>query len=219
MALQETSRAAISRTKNRNQRNNRGFTLLEILLVMGLIAFVITMGVRKLQNPNTALKQAVKQIATISRELHVRSKLSGVTFRLAFEMNAKKPDRLWVEASTQKITFPSEKELKEKASGRIKDPDKEPKSPFSIDKRVGSGGIRELPPNLKIKRIEYAQQENPVSGGMGYVHFLPEGIIEEAAIHIATEDDKLKWTIAIHPLTGRVDLLNGDMNLKEMREQ
>ncbi|OQW52837.1 MAG: hypothetical protein A4S09_08310 [Proteobacteria bacterium SG_bin7] len=208
---------AIKPTKN-NGRNSRGFTLIEILIVMGLIAFIILMGVRKLQNPNTTLKQAVKQIATMSRELHVRSKLSGVTFRLAFEMNGKKSaDRVWVEASTQKITFPSEKELKEKRDRRS-DPEKD-KSLFSIDKRIGSHGVRELPSNLKIRRIEYAQLENAVSGGMGYVHYLPEGVVEEAAIHIATEDDALKWTIAIHPLTGRVDLVNGDVPLKEFKEQ
>lgn len=217
MAARKTSRVAIKPTKN-NKRNNSGFTLVEILLVMGLIAFIIVVGVRKLQSPNTTIKQAVKQISLISRELHVRSKLSGVTFRLAFEMNGKKSaDRLWVEASTQKTTFPSEKDLKEKRDKRP-DPEKD-KSPFSIDKRIGSHGIKELPSNLKIRRVEYTQLENAVSGGMAYVHYLPEGIVEEAAIHIATEDDALQWTIAIHPLTGRVDLVNGDVPLKEFKEQ
>ncbi len=214
MALQKTSRVKINPTN----KYSAGFTLLEILLVMGFIGIIISMGATKLQNPNTALKQSVKQIATISRELHVRAKLSGVTYRLAFEMNGKKPDRMWVEASTQKVTFPSEKELKDRDSRR-RDPDKEPKSPFTIDKRVGSGGVKELPAKLKIRRIEYAQQEEPISSGMAYVHYLPEGIVEEAAIHIATEDESLKWTVGIHPLTGRIDLLPGDVSLKEIREQ
>ncbi len=215
MALQKTSRVATHLTRS---KNSFGFTLLEILLVMGIIAVILVMGVRKLQSPNTKLKSAVKHIATISRELHVRSKLSGTTFRLVFEMNGKKPDRMWVEASTQKVTFPSEKELKEKKDRRV-DPDKEPKSPFAIDKRVSGGGITELPSALKIRRIEYAQLENPISGGLAYVHYLPEGVVEEAAIHVATENDGLKWTIAIHPLTGRVDMVNGDISLKEFREQ
>lgn len=185
---------------------------------MGLISFIIMMGVRKLENPNATIRQAVKKIATTSRELHIRSKLSGITFRLVIEMNGKKPDKMWVEASTQKVTFPTEKELKEKSTSRL-DEDKQPKSPFSIDKRVSGGGPRELPSNVKIKRVEYAQREEPISGGLAYVHYLPEGIVEEAAIHIATEDGSLKWTVAIHPLTGRVDLLDGDISLKEIREQ
>lgn len=209
--------ALIKTSRTRNSNNSLGFTLIEILVVMIIIAFIVTLGARKLQSPNTTIKKAVRQIATVTRELHVRSKLSGITFRLALEMNGKKPDKIWVEASTKKITLPTEKDLKEQQNARRSD--KKEESPFALDKRIGTGGIRELPSAIKIKRVEYASENRTLTEGTAYIHFLPEGIVEEAVVHLATEDDSMKWTLAVHPITGKVDLLAGDIPLKEIRDQ
>ncbi len=222
MELIETSQTRKPKSKSTptyRLKNLSGFTLMEIMVVFIIIGFLMAFGAKKLRSPNVDLKKAVRDLAGVSRELHTRAKITGVTFRLALEMNEKKLHRIWVESSTSKILFPSEAELKEKARGRDKDKDgKEKKNPFTIDKRSFSNGQKELPAFLKIKKVEYANRDEVVTEGIAYIHFLPEGLVEEAAIHLATVDDQIKWTIAIEPITGKVDVFTNEIALKDIRE-
>ena len=75
-----------------------------------------------------------------------------------------------------------------------------------------------MPNGFEITKVEYARGEEVIDSGMAYVHFLPEGLVEETAIHLSA-DDKLKWTIAIHPVTGRVDIYTSEISLKEIKAQ
>ncbi len=176
---------------------------------------MVVIAAQKLRSPNQDMKKVVRDFAALSRSLHNRAKLQNVTFRLAMELNEKDPDVIWVEMSNSKVLF----ETKKKEKGLFDDDEAEAKkSPFSIDKRAVRGGKQEMPKAFEITKVEYTRNEEVIESGMAYVHFLPEGLVEETAIHLSA-GDKLKWTIVIHPVTGRVDIYTSDISLKEIRAQ
>ena len=60
---------------------------------------------------------------------------------------------------------------------------------------------------------------DPITTGKAFIHYMPQGLVEESAIHLKS-DSGGKWTIAIHPLTGKAELISGDsMSLKDMSKQ
>ena len=77
---------------------------------------------------------------------------------------------------------------------------------------------QELPPGMIFQRVELASQKEPVTDGIVYIYFLPEGFVNESAIHLHF-GEKQHWTIAIHPLTGRADIFHEDVSLDELRQQ
>ncbi|MDZ4662316.1 MAG: type II secretion system protein [Pseudomonadota bacterium] len=200
--------------RKRQRKNRSGFTLIEVLVVLAIIGFMVVIAAQKLRSPNQDMKKIVRDLAALSRSLHNRAKLQNVTFRLALEINAKEPDKIWAEVSNSKVLFETKKEEK----GLFDDEDDEKKSLFSIDKRAVRGGKQEVPNGFEITSVEYARSDEVIDSGMAYVHFLPEGLVEETAIHLSA-GAKLKWTIAIHPITGKVDIYTSDISIKEIRAQ
>src|SRR5690606_13351646 len=125
----------------------------------------------------------------LSRELHNRAKLNGVVYRLVIDMgdfdpNKKNESLYWVERSNGKMVL-SEKE-EEAALERDKESDpekkKDPKG-FEIDTSM----VREKsrpPGGLVFDRVEITRLKNPVREGKAFIHYLPQGLTDEAAIHI-----------------------------------
>lgn len=194
-------------------KSKSGFTLIEILVVLTIIGFMVVIAAQKLRSPNQDMKKVIRDIATQSRSLHNRAKLQNLTFRLALELNPKEPDQMWTEVSNSKVLFETKKIEK-----GLFDDEEEKKSPFSREKGATRAGKQEMPRGFDITSVEYARSGEKIENGMAYIHFLPEGLVEETAIHLSA-GEKLKWTIAIHPVTGRVDIYTSDISLEEIRAQ
>ena len=73
-----------------------------------------------------------------------------------------------------------------------------------------------LPAPLKFKSVEFAQKTAAQNEGRIYIHFFPQGLIEEAAIHL-TAGQKLNWTVAYHPVTGKATVISREISLKDLR--
>ena len=73
----------------------------------------------------------------------------------------------------------------------------------------------DLTRGLFFESIEYAERKEAITTGKAYVHFFPSGLAEQVAIHI-TDKKTLNWTITIHPLTGRAEVYERKVSLKEL---
>lgn len=204
--------------KLRTQSNNRGFTLIEIMVVVAILAAVLAVGVPKLFNTTTAMRTGIRKMAIMTRDLRNIARLSNSTMRIAMKLDAERAHTFWIESAPGNATLLSaekQKELEQMTS--IAREDEKPKNEFSQDARVLKK-IEELPRGLYFENIEIAGREKPITEGMAYVHFFPQGLAEEAAIHFG-DRKTLHWTLSINPLTGRAEVFERSLTLKEIREQ
>lgn len=178
---------------------------MEIMIVILIIGGSVTMFFSKVNNNNSEIKEAVRQFGVLTRDLHNRAKLSNSTFRLVIDMSEGSKEtqgshKYWVEsasgsrlASKDSITSPFKKDKK--------DDDEQKTSEFTPDARFGKKQ-KKLPSGVFFEDVEVKQLGEPITSGIVYIHFRPEGFVDEAAIHLKY-NDKLRWTVSIHPLTGR----------------
>lgn len=78
--------------------------------------------------------------------------------------------------------------------------------------------IPELPGGIRFEKVELTRLKNPVTVGRAFIHYLPQGLVDEAAIHIKGGETQA-WTIAIHPLTGKAEVISKTVDLKEIKSQ
>jgi prepilin-type N-terminal cleavage/methylation domain-containing protein len=197
--------------------SQQAFTLLEVMIVLGILGALLAFGMPKMRSPQNNIKAVVRKIATLTREIRHQARVKHMTYRLALRMSggAQKngpPDAYWVENASGNILVPSEQTVESMA--KLKNDEKPPEPFRKVESLVK--GERELPSGLFIGSVETANSDKAVSDGMGYVYFTPEGLVEKAMIQI-TNRDRLTWTIIINPLTGHVDVVEKAMNLKDLQ--
>lgn len=197
--------------------NSRGFTLIEIMIVLAILGFGLTIAVNRLSNRSGELRAVLRKTVVLSRELHTRAKLNGVTYRLVLDMGEGGPNSaqsIYVEKGNG-ATVIKDRELEEEQTN---DKDKPPPKDFQRDTSLLKKPIK-LPRGVYISEVEINRIERPLSQGLAYIHYMPQGLVEEAAIHLQGAQEDQRWTISIHPLTGRAEILSPSMRLQELQSQ
>lgn len=198
-----------------NGLNNRnGFSLLEIAVVLSIIGAIIAIAAPRLFDKKSDTRRVFRDFIVAGKDLKSRAKLTGSTYRLAFDLTEKQ-QAWWVEKSTKVVLIDKTKLEKEREDS--KNPDKDaPKPPpdFQADTSIFKKK-QTLPGGYKFKLIESGSLDLTITDGMAYIHFFPQGLIETSAIQI--EDPKgTVWTLVYNPLTGRSDVMPEAKLLKEL---
>lgn len=212
----------------RTLKASKGFTLLEVMVTVAIIAGVVAMVLPRINTRGNKAKSHIRKLTTLSKELRTRAKLNGSIYRLVIDMKdgieGEENHTYWIERSNHK-TLISEKELQELEEARRegtleKDKDGKPKpvpGGFETDTQILKT-VQELPTGLRFSELEKTNSDKPIISGRAYIHFFPQGLVEEAAIHLKISDEN-QWTITFHPLTGKADVVSSDVRLKELKEQ
>lgn len=196
---------------------------MEMMIVVTIIAAVVTISMPYIRSRNYETRRVLRQMIVMSRELHTRAKLQGAVFRLVIDMGDDKDGKrtkqsFWVErANAGTIMKPNEEALaleraKETDEAKRKDP-----NGFEEDHQVIHKHT-ELPSGMSFERVELTRVKDPITHGKAYIHYMPQGLVDEAAIQIKGEKDQA-WTIAISPLTGKAELIQKKVTLQDMRSQ
>lgn len=192
-----------------------GFTLLEILIVMAILGVLVAFGLPKFKNPKDNIKAVVAKMSTLTREIRHQARMKRRTYRLVLKMNggnSGQKDAYWVESAEGNTLIPSQETLE---SLKKKSENEKPPAAFQKVETLVKGE-RELPSGLFIGSVETSSSDQPVTQGEAYVYFTQEGLVEKSMIQI-TNKDKLTWTVIINPLTGRVDIIEKAMRLKDLQ--
>lgn len=206
----------ISLVRIYRKKNQKGFTLIEILFVLGIITFIVAITIPKLgRTLGTQLKSTTRKLITLNNELHSFARIKNKTYRLVIQFGD--PDhkpKFYVEsASTRQLLTPMDpaptpeltKEEKEKPENQ---------DPFSQDKELLKNPV-ELPRGVQFEDVENDTSKKPITEGKAYVLFFPEGLVEKSIIHI-TDGKKIHWSLIINPLTGHTDLETEYIKLKDL---
>ncbi len=209
-----------TRTNQSVEKNNRGFSLVEISIVILIIGGLLTIALPRMNFGKVDTKKVIRDLTISAKEVRNRAKLFGTTYRLAFRLDADNQS-YWVEKSTT-VTF-IDKAALEKARDEAKssfrkdekDENKTP-TPFQPDSTFFKKE-QLLPKGYTFKLIESGARNVTYSDGMAYIHFFPQGFIEASLIQI--EDPKKNiWSITFNPITGQASILAEAKLLKDLEQ-
>ncbi len=191
-----------------SKKSNRGFTLIEVMIVLALLAALIAFAAPRVFRTQNNIKAVSRNFIVLSREVRNKARLSNSTYRIVFKITDEESS-YWVErASGPRAIDPEEAEREE---------DDEDASPpaFQIDKSL-TKKEKVLPGDLRFAAIETINMSSPVTSGTAYIHFFPEGFVEAAAVQI-TNGKSLTWTLVFNPVTGQADIIEQARALKEIQ--
>jgi general secretion pathway protein H len=185
--------------------NKKGFSLLEIAVVLVIIGGIIAVAAPRLFDKRADTRKVLRNFIIAGKELKSRAKMTGSTYRMAFDLTEKQQS-WWVEKSTKVVVV--DKAKLEQAIEAAKNPDQDaPKPPpdFQADTSIFNKK-QILSEGYKFRQIESGSLDMILTTGPAYIHFFPQGLIETSAIQI--EDPKgTVWTLVYNPLTGRADVI------------
>ncbi len=213
------------------------------MIVLGIIAFIAGIALPRISNRNNDLRAAVRRFTTLSRQLRQLAQLQNATYRLVIDMEdgsgftsdkapadatgtagkesaneSKRVVTYWVERGPGSLvsSYDAKNPPKLPKPGDKKDEDA-PADAFAQDTTVLKSK-KVLDKGLDIESVELGRIDEPVTSGIIYIHYLPSGFVDEAVIHLKASE-KLQWTLATEPLTGRMDIIPENRSLKDLRSR
>lgn len=195
-------------------------------MVLTIIAFVVTLGISRINKNNNDLKATLRRVSTLSKQLHSLAKLNSATYRIVFDLGGgedkEKSQSYWVEKALGSVVLAPEdyeKKLDEQAGKKSEDEDAKkapPSGGFQKDEKVVKGA-KALPNGIKIESVESPASPEPITSGQAYIYFFPQGLADEAIVHLKAAD-KVEWSLAVRPLTGKMDIFDGKKTLKDLNQ-
>jgi general secretion pathway protein H len=190
-----------------------GFTLLEVVIVIAIIASLMVIGLPRIKRNSNNIKSVVRELASLCREVRHYARMKNSTYRLVFKVGTNE-DAYGVEAATGTAYALSEE--KQKRLDELSAEEK-PKSAFqAVDKPLKNP--KTLPGGLSFKQIETKARKTPVTKGTAYIHFSAEGLVEQSVIQI-TDGKNLTWSLVLNPLTGHAEIVEKAVELKDIERR
>ncbi len=189
-----------------------GFTLIEVMIVIAIIAGLIAVGAPRLLKKDANMKTTARQLAVLVKEIRNRAKLFNSTYRLVIRME-KGSESYWVKKGNGPQMVDPEQIAKELEDRNKPKEEGAPPPLFTMDKAL-SKKERALPSTMSFVQVETMNMSQPLSSGVAYIHFFPQGMMEASAIQIT--DNKNTWTLVFNPLTGQADIIEKAVNLKDL---
>ncbi len=150
-------------------------------------------------------------MAVLSREVRTYARLKRMTYRVAIRMDDK--PAYWIESAAGSVLIPSQQTFEKMEKGSTGD--KPPAGPFQkSDKPLK--GEKELPDGIKFVQVETPAHPDPLTKGIAYIYYSPEGLVERAIIQIANKNN-VTWSLILNPLTGQADIVEKPMSLRDLK--
>jgi len=190
-----------------------GFTLVELIVVIALIALITTLFFSRGNNYfRLSIDTAARKFAPMVKETYNQSILTGRIHRIVYDIEK---NQYWVESGPKNLLLETKESKKNKSS--IFSDDKEEKTSFVLEKSITSKK-RSLPGGVIFDKIFTEQEDEPSSEGMVYTHFFPNGLTEQTVIHL-TDSGGNKKTMATTALIGNIIVLNNHLTRSEVYEE
>lgn len=203
-------------------RANGGFTLIEVILVIVIIAIVMTGATFGLGAiTRTRLRSSAFKVASAARFAYNRSLTQGTTTRLQFDLEK---NTMAVEETDTPVTLATDEQLEadageavdpwDLARSRLETPfnDVKPTSPFQpISNRNGEPlkqyAAQPIGDGIVIHALVTPHETTSRTDGNGAIYFFPGGVTEHAVIQLSDSSETV-YSVEIHPLTGDARIHN-----------
>jgi general secretion pathway protein H len=203
-------------------RANRGFTLIEVILVVAIIAVVVTgatFGLGAISR--TRLRSSAFRVMSAARFAYSRSLTQGTTTRLRFDLEK---NTMAIEETYTPVTLATNEQLEsdegqavdpwDLARTRLQEPlnPVTPTSPFqpisnTSGKVLDRYSAKPVGDGISVHALITPHESDTRTDGEGSVYFFPGGVTEHAVIQLSDSSDTV-YSIEIHPLTGNARIHN-----------
>ncbi|MBU6154025.1 MAG: type II secretion system GspH family protein [Bdellovibrionales bacterium] len=193
--------------RGRIQNQRSGFSLIELLIVIGILGLVGLIAIPSISNTfRFSVQSTGREIATLIKDTVNSAQITGRVHRIAYDL---KNQQYWVESTSESTLLKSDETLKkEKERSRGYFSLKEAEE----DEKKNKGGFRQenlltkkkrsLAIGVSIKDVVTEQGENPITEGMAYTHIFPQGLTEKTLVHLKdTANNEI--TLTVSNLLGR----------------
>ncbi len=219
-------------------RNQRGFTLIELIVVVAVMAVITAAVVTGVGNVRGASVQSeTGKIGVAVRYLYNLTVLSGKVHRLVFDLDKR---MYWGEEQTsddpcQQFLLPGEGDDEEAKKAAKKKPKKSKSGkggkvvedePAKMDAGFTETKSRLLAKytmdaGISIAGVMTSHQNEPLKKGTAYLYFFPNGTTENALIWVkgdgaAEDDDADVMTVEVKALQGAAKLHNEKVPLEKI---
>lgn len=201
------------RTTSSSRRSSAGFTLFEILIVLGVIAGTMALLIPQIRKTDNGIKKIARHIYVLTKDVRNQARLKNRTFRLVFNMEGN-THSYWVESAAGLVIPKTQEDIEKEAN---LPEDQRPASQFQKEEKYTKKQF-ELPRNLFFGHIETGSRKEPVTTGLGYLYFSPQGLVEPAVIQL-TNRQAITWSLVVNSLTGQSDIVDKAIALRDVRDQ
>jgi prepilin-type N-terminal cleavage/methylation domain-containing protein len=165
---------------DRARRGERGFTLIELAIVVLIIAIVTRFALPQLRSLTAAeLGASTRRLANVTHYLYEEAALRGVVYTLYFDLDRQE---YWVEHADEGSAQP------------IEDED-------LLGRRV------RMPPDVRLADV-VVPGVGKISSGLVPTRFYPEGYADRSVVHLVDSRGH-QYTVRIDPVRGRGEVLEG----------
>ena len=184
------------------RRHDQGFTLIEVLVVIGIIGLVMSLaipGIGLVMKAN--INNSSRELATVIRAAHDESILKGAVYRVAFDLDR---SQYWVEIGDRDFLMRTtdQAETERKLNEKRNDEDKtKHQDPFQLAQLV-TKKKKTLALGVKFSDIFTSRSKDAIKGGIAYSFVFPFGFIEKTVIHLKDDMDR-EVTLVVSSVTGK----------------
>ncbi len=158
---------------------SRGFTLIELMVVLLIMGIMLTIVIPRLGEIGEAnLKRSARHLTGVIRYLRDESQAKKAVYRLRFDIQG---NRYWAEV----MTFTTDKTVEFK----------------KLQTEIGTEGG--LAGQTTFRDVQAASHPDDP-----FIQFTPDGWVENAMIHLKDGSDR-DFTLMVNPLTGGTELRDG----------
>jgi prepilin-type N-terminal cleavage/methylation domain-containing protein len=203
-------------------RTNGGFTLIEVILVIAIIAVVVTGATFGLGAiTRTRLRSSAFKVTSAARFAYNRSLTQGTTTRLRFDLEK---NTMAIEETDIPVTLATDEQLEadpgqavdpwDLARARLEKPLDaiKPRSPFqpitnSSGKVLERYTAQPVGDGISVHALITPHEVDSRTDGEGSVYFFPGGLTEHSVIQL-TDSSETIYSVEIHALTGKARIHN-----------